>query len=191
MIPMLRKSIALSFFAAILSFASFAQGGYSVIQAGANAGFANSGYAGTFSGFAAHFIFGKNYDDRAYLGLGIGNEIFKGDYRPTGNDMADTKTMKYDYSLLPIFIDGRLPIANFGYRSNIGALANAGYAPALCARYDRGFLFKAGFYYLLETSGSANIMLSTAYGYQQLNKNFYQKNFQHQHLAIAVGVMFK
>lgn len=29
------------------------------------------------------------------------------------------------------------------------------------------------------------------YGYQQLTKNFYQKDFQHQHIALSVGIMLK
>lgn len=181
----------LFFILCFTAMATSAQSGYSIIQAGANVGMANKGYTGKFSGFAAHFIFGRNYDDRAYLGLGLGNEVFKGDYLSNELQGTDAKTMKYDYSLLPIFVDGRLPIKQFGFKSSIGLLANAGYAPKVGQRYDKGFLFKGGFYYLLDNPGYVDFFVSAAYGYQQLTKNTYGKDFNHQHLALSLGIMFK
>ena len=181
----------LLFILSITTLVTFAQSGYSIIQAGGNIGIANKGYTGSFGGFAAHFIFGRNYNEIAYLGLGLGNEIFKGDYLV--NDLAgkDVKMMKYDYSLMPIFFDGRLPIKQFGFKSSVGALANAGYAPKVGQRYDKGFLFKGGLYYLLDNPGYVDFFVSAVYGYQQLTKNTYGKNFNHQHLGLSVCIMFK
>lgn len=168
-----------------------AQRSYSIIQAGANLGFANEGYKGAFSGFAAHFIFGKNFDDRAYLGFGLGNEMFKGDYRTNDPHEPEQQTWKYDYNLFPLFVDGRLPFGLVGENGKIGALVNGGYAPAIGPQYDRGFLFKGGFFYLIESPKFTNFTVSLAYGYQQLTKNYFRKDFQHQHFALSVGLMFK
>ncbi|MGN0002806.1 MAG: hypothetical protein ACI35V_05165 [Sphingobacterium composti] len=166
---------------------------YTIIQGGGNLGFANEGYKGAFNGYSAHFIFGKNYNDRAYLGLGLGNERFKGTYEtndPHHDDFGDKK-YSYDQNLFPIFIDGRLPFGEFNASSKIGILANAGYAPKLSAQYDKGVLFKAGFFYLHERPAKTSWTVSAVYGYQQLTKNIYLKDFQHQHFNISVGLMIK
>lgn len=185
------------FFSAILlsTFAVHAQSSYySLIQAGANLGFANEGYDGAFSGFSASFIFGKNYNDRAYLGLGIGNDRLQGDYQT--NDPYHEKVgvvVKYDRQLFPIFVDGRLPIGEFNANSKIGLLANAGYAPSIAANYDKGFLFKGGFFYLHENPGKVDWTISAAYGYQELSGNILDvgKNFQHQQFNVTVGILLK
>ena len=186
------KQILLALAFAGYSFVLKAQSSmYTIIQGGANLGFANEGYKGAFNGYSAHFIFGKNYNDRAYLGLGIGNERFKGKYKTNDPHQENQDQYAYDQNLFPIFVDGRLPFGEFNERSKIGILANAGYAPKLSAQYDKGFLFKAGFFYLHETPGKTNWTVSAAYGYQQLTKNIFMKDFQHQHFNISVGLMFK
>ncbi len=172
----------------------YAQSYYTIIQGGANLGFANEGYKGSFNGYLAHFIFGKNYNDKAYLGLGLGNERFKGTY--TSNNPHDEKfgeERTYDQNLFPIFIDARLPMGEINEQSKIGILANAGYAPRLSAQYDNGILFKAGVFYLHERAGNRNWNISAAYGYQQLKKNILHagKDFQHQQFNLTVGLMLK
>jgi len=175
----------------LMGFRARAQVSYSVVQAGANVGFANPGYRGAFSGFAAHFIFGRNFDDRAYLGFGLGNEALRGDYRTADLDGPEQQLLRYDYSLFPLFLDGRLPFAWTGQNGRIGFVANAGYAPAIAAQYDRGLLFKGGLFYLNEKPNSVNFTVSAGYGYQQLTRNYFGKEFRHQHLALSVGLMFK
>lgn len=170
-----------------------AQSYYTIIQGGGNLGFANEGYKGSFSGYSAHFIFGKNFNERAYLGLGLGNERLKGDYQTNDPHALNQEKRNYDQNLFPIFIDGRLPFGEFNEVSKIGILANAGYAPSLSAQYDKGFLFKAGFFYLYESPSKLDWTVSAAYGYQQLTKNIINpgKDFQHQHFNISVGIMLK
>lgn len=169
-----------------------AQISYTVVQLGGNVGFRNTGYTGTFSGFAGHFIFGKNFDDKAYLGFGIGNEMLKGDYRNKNAVDSKDALLKYDYNLFPLFVDARLPVLSVGQNdSKIGLMANAGYAAAIATQYDKGFLLKTGLFYLQDNPSSVDFTFSIAHGYQQLSKNFYQKNFQHQQVAVAVGIIFK
>lgn len=179
----------------ISSFGAKAQSSfYTLIQGGANIGFANEGYTGAFSGYSASFVFGKNYNDRAYLGLGVGTEQLKGNYQT--NDPYHAKVgeiARYDRQLFPIFVDGRLPFGEFNANSKIGMFANAGYAPSIAAKYDKGFLFKGGFFYLHENPSNIDWTVSAAYGYQELagNRIDIGKKFQHQQFNISVGILLK
>lgn len=164
---------------------------YTIFQVGGQFGVANPGYNGAFNGYSVHFVFGRNFDDRGYLGLGFGNETFRGSYQVNDASIADQQRYDYDTYMLPFFIDGRLPLGYVGANGRIGILANAGYAPRISAIYDRGFLAKGGFFYLYETMRRTDYTISVSYGYQGLSKNFHSKNFQHQHVAISVGLMLK
>lgn len=179
----------------IASFTAKAQSSYyTLIQGGANIGLANEGYKGSFSGYSVNFVLGKNYNDRAYLGLGIGNERLKGNYQTKDPNHAKVNQVApYDRQLFPIFVDGRLPFAAFNTSSKIGLLANGGYAPSIGANYDKGFLFKGGFFYLHENLTSIDWTVSAAYGYQELagNRIDVGKNIQHQQLNITIGIIIK
>lgn len=166
---------------------------YTVMQVGGQFGFANEGYQGAFNGYAINFIFGRNFDERAFLGIGFGNETFRGSYQTNDPHDRDQTRRDYDTYMMPIFIDGRLPIGYFGHSSRIGVLVNGGYAPKIGPVYDRGFLFKGGFFYLYETPRRTNFTASASYGYQQLTHNMHNpaRDFQHQHFNISVGVMLK
>lgn len=184
----------LLFALSIHSNTSFAQRSfYSVIEGGAQLGFANEGYQGAFNGYAFHFVFGQNFAERGFLGLGFGNETFTGKYQTDDPHDANQTQYEYDTYLMPIFIDGRLPIGYFGQNSRVGLLANGGYAPKIGPVYDRGFLFRGGFFYLYETMGRTNYTASLSYGYQQLSRNNHNpnRNFEHQHISLSVGVILK
>lgn len=53
------------------------------------------------------------------------------------------------------------------------------------------FSLKEVFFYLWDNPRGVDFTASLMYGYQQLTKNFYQKDFQHQHIALSVGIMLK
>lgn len=187
----MKKLLLISFLVGSV-FTSYAQSMYTIIQGGGNLGFANEGYKGSFSGYSAHFIIGRNYNDKAYLGLGLGNERFKGDYQTNDPHDNNQREYTYDQNMFPIFVDGRLPFGEFTPTSKIGLLANVGYAPSLSAQYDKGFLFKGGFFYLQDNPGKMDWTISAAYGYQQLTKNVHaRKDFQHQHFNVTFGLVFK
>ena len=188
---MYMKKLLLLFLGFICCTALNAQSFYTLIQGGGNLGFANEGYKGAFNGYSLHFIFGKNFDDKAYLGVGLGNERLKGSYQTNDPHQDDQKKYNYDQNLFPIFIDGRLPFGEIGSSAKIGMLVNGGYAPRLSPQYDKGFLFKGGFFYLHETPGRTDWTISASYGYQQLTKNIFMKDFQHQHFNLSVGIMLK
>lgn len=176
----------------LATFGALAQNSYyTIFQVGGQFGVANSGYNGTFNGYSAHFIFGRNFDDRGYVGLGFGNETFRGSYQANDPSLADQNRYDYDTYMLPIFIDGRLPLGYVGASGRIGILGNAGYAPRISAIYDRGFLFKGGLFYIYETMRKTDFTISASYGYQGLSKNVYTRDFNHQHVAISLGLMIK
>lgn len=165
---------------------------YTIFQGGGTLGFANEGYKGAFNGYALNIIMGKNFNEKGYLGIGVGNERLKGSYQTNDPHEVDQARYNYDQNLFPLFVDGRLPIGIVGHSSRIGMLANAGYAPRLSAMYDKGFLFKAGFFYLHESPRMTDIIVSANYGYQQLTKNLHApKDFQHQHFNVSIGLMIK
>src|SRR5690606_9143353 len=187
------KIIITSFFLLVSSSLAFAQSNtYFIIQGGGNLGFANEGYKGAFNGYSAHFIFGKNYSDRAYLGLGLGNERLQGKYQTNDPHDADQTWRQYDQNLFPIFVDGRLPFGEFTSTSRIGLLANACYASGMSLIYYKGFLVKAGLFYLDERTGRTNWTFLSVYCYQQLTKNIHARNdFKHQHFIVSLGLMLK
>lgn len=190
----MKKLILLSLVCIVCIRAKAQSSYYTLMQGGANIGFANEGYKGTFSGYSASFIFGKNYNDRAYLGVGVGNERLKGSYKtvdPYSSKVDDIA--RYDRQLFPLFVDGRLPFGVINSSSTIGVLANIGYAPSIAANYDKGFLCRGGFFYLLENLGSVGWTLSAAYAYQELagNRIDIGRKFQHQQFNISVGVLLK
>lgn len=186
------KKHIISLFLLSMVYGAHAQSSYyTLFQVGGQFGVNNPGYNGTFNGYSVHFIFGRNFDERGYLGLGLGNETFRGSYQSTAQSSADQSRYDYDTYMLPIFVDGRLPLGYMGASGRFGLLANAGYAPRISAIYDRGFLFKGGVFYLYESLRRTDYTISASYGYQGLSKNFHGENFQHQHIAISVGLMIK
>lgn len=162
---------------------------YTQFQVGGQFGLRNPGYNGTFNGYAAHFIFGLNFNERAYVGLGAGNETFRGSYQSTDASVRNATRWEYDTYLMPLFIDARIPVSYLSNHSWIGILGNGGYAPRIGPVYDRGILFRGGLLYVYETMGRNNYTVSASYGYQELNRN--ANNFQHQHLSVSIGLMLK
>ncbi len=152
---------------------------YTLLQGGGNIGVKNPGFDGTFTGYSLHFIFGRNYNERAFLGIGLGNEVLQ-----EGN-------FKYDRNLFPIFIDARLPFAYIGDVSRVGALANAGYAVRLGGIYDKGAMGKLGLFYLYDNEKRTNFTISASYAYQQLNNLAFREKMNHQSLNLSVGIWLK
>lgn len=190
------KITLLLFILSLTTIAAHAQTSYyTLLQGGTNIGVANKGYKGTFSGYSASIVIGKNFNDRAYLGIGIGNERLKGSYDKEISHSSDGSIGKANYiqDLFPLFVDGRLPIASFSSMSKIGLLANGGYAPRIGARYDRGILFRGGLFYLHENISKFDWIVSAAYGYQELANNLIDigKHIQHQQFNISVGIVLK
>src|SRR5690606_29943632 len=115
----MKKLVLSLIFVAIGTFLFAQSKVYFLMQCGANLVFAYEGYKSAFNVYSGHFIVGKNFSDRAYLGLGLGNERFRGDYQTNDPHDKDQRKYKYDQNMLPIFIDGRLPFGEFTPNSRI------------------------------------------------------------------------
>src|SRR3546814_9841470 len=54
------------------------RGTYTLLQAGGIFGMATSADQPVMHGYQFQFAFGRNFYDRMYLGLGIGNDVYRG-----------------------------------------------------------------------------------------------------------------
>src|SRR3546814_11131314 len=105
------------------------RGTYTLLQAGGSFGMATSADQPVMHGYQFQFAFGRNFYDRMYLGLGIGNDVYRG--RGT---LADGSRSTRRVNTLPIFTDFRVPIAEVSALGRFGLLANAGYATSIARK---------------------------------------------------------
>lgn len=166
-------------------FAAHAQrrGTYTLLQAGGIFGMATSADQPVMHGYQFQFAFGRNFYDRMYLGLGIGNDVYRG--RAT---LADGTRSTRRINTLPIFADFRVPVADVSALGRFGLLANAGYAPSIGADYFRGFMGRAGVTYGHMLVGGSDLLFSTGYGFQQFDSRFSGNNFYQHSIFLTVGL---
>lgn len=167
------------------TFSSFAQrrDTYTVLQAGGTFGMATSGDQNAMHGYQVQFAFGRNFYDRMYLGLGIGNDVYRG--RAT---LSDGSRSTRRVNTLPIFADFRVPVAQVSALGRFGLLANAGYAPSIGADYFKGFLAKAGLTYGHMLVGGSDLLFSAGYGFQQFGSRFLDRSFHQHNIFLTVGL---
>src|SRR5690606_36554430 len=132
--------LALSLFAAITLHAQ-SHSNYSIVQAGALIGLENK-IGEAQSGYQFQFVFGKNYYDKTFLGLGIANEVYRAEPLPSNASGTSGKL-----NTLPIFVDFRQVLTSVNAFGNLGIMANAGYAPGLGVNYYKGAMAKGGLTY--------------------------------------------
>jgi len=157
---------------------------YTLLEAGGIVGLAGSGVRNPMSGYQFHFVFGRNFYDRAYLGLGIGSDVYRG--RTT---LADGRRSTSRVNTLPIFVDLRAPLAELGMLGRLGAMADAGYAPGIGGDYFRGILAKGGLTYGHFLADRSDLLFSVGYGFQRFDTRFADYPAFHQHsLFITVGL---
>lgn len=157
---------------------------YTLLEAGGILGLSHSGSQDAMNGYQFHFVFGRNFYNRAYLGLGIGNDVYRG--RSTMIDGTRTSTR---VNTLPIFADFRVPLLDISVLGGLGAMANAGYAPSIGGNYFKGFLAKGGLTYGHLLADGSDLLLSVGYGFQQFGSRFGGYAPFHQHnLFLTVGL---
>lgn len=160
------------------------RGTYTLLQAGGIFGLATTGDQSAMSGYQFQFAFGRNFYDRMYLGLGIGNDVYRG--RGT---LADGSRSTRRVNTLPIFADFRMPVAAVSPLGTLGVMANAGYAPSIGADYFKGFVAKAGITYGHMLVGGSDLLFSTGYGFQQFDSRFSGSNGFYQYsIFLTVGL---
>lgn len=156
---------------------------YTVLQAGGMFGLSTTGDQSAMHGYQFQFAFGRNFYDRMYLGLGIGNDVYRG--RST---LADGSRSTRRVNTLPIFADFRVPFARISPLGTLGGVVDAGYAPSIGADYFKGFMGKAGITYsqlLVEGSG---LQFSAGYGFQQFDFHSSGSGFTQHNVFITVGL---
>ena len=156
---------------------------YTVLQAGGIYGLAASGDPSPMHGYQFQFAFGRNFHDRMYLGLGIGNDVYRG--RAT---LADGSRSTRRVNTLPIFADFRVPLAGSSPLARFGALANAGYAPSIGADYFKGFVGRAGITYGHTLVAGSDLLFSAGYGFQQFGSRFSDSGFHQHSIFVTVGL---
>src|SRR3546814_15471492 len=116
--------IVLQLCCAYLSTRAQLRGTYTLLQAGGIFGMATSADQPVMHGYQFQFAFGRNFYDRMYLGLGIGNDVYRGP-----GTLADGSRSLRRVNTLPIFDDFRVPISAVSPLGRFGYLSNAGYSP--------------------------------------------------------------
>lgn len=159
------------------------RGTYTLLQAGGIFGLATTGDQSAMSGYQFQFAFGRNFYDRMYLGLGIGNDVYRG--RGT---LADGSRSTRRVNTLPIFADFRVPVAAVSPLGNFGVMVNAGYAPSIGADYFKGFVARAGITYGHMLVGGSDLLFSTGYGFQQFDSRFSGNSFYQHSIFLTVGL---
>ncbi|MFB2118639.1 hypothetical protein [Parapedobacter sp. 2B3] len=159
------------------------RGTYTLLQAGGIFGVATSADQSVMHGYQFQFAFGRNFYDRMYLGLGVGNDVYRGS-ATLGDGSRSTRRV----NTLPIYADFRVPVAEVSALGAFGVLANAGYAPSIGADFFRGFTARAGITYGHMLIGGSDLLFSTGYGFQQFDSRFAGNSFYQHSVFLTVGL---
>ncbi len=135
---------------------------------------------GLLPGYGVHLILGRNISHLFYTGVGIGNEVYRGK-TPQGHSSR--------LNLLPVYADFRRQIVPLPAGGHIGLMANAGYAPRIAANFSKGFLCSGGLTYGYPLSRQrSDLLLTAAYGLQQLDTRLANGAVVQQTLSLTVGL---
>ncbi|WP_257670233.1 hypothetical protein [Parapedobacter tibetensis] len=156
---------------------------YTLLQAGGIFGLSSSNDQSPMHGYQFQFAFGKNFYDNFYLGLGIGNDVYRGK-----TTIADGTRSIRRINTLPIFADFRVPLASLSPLWTFGAMANAGYAPSIGNDYFKGFLAKAGLTYAQLLAERSDLLFTVGYGFQQFDSRFSSNMFNQHNVFITIGL---
>ena len=181
------KRIAWSALMLILCFdhQSFAQGGkvYTVLEAGGMLGLnsQNNLDGQRLNGYKIHLIVGKNFDDHAFVGFGLGNEVYQAS--------KSTGPFKSRFSLLPFLADVRVPLRAHFLSGRLGVVGNAGYAPRVGNDLFKGALFHGGMNLIYPIGyNGPDVAFTLGYSYQQIVLPYEIKNLQQQSISLTIGL---
>ena len=160
------------------------RGTYTLLEAGGMLGLSHSEGGKAANGYQFHFVFGRNFYDKAYVGLGIGNDIYRGRSETIGGQRSSIRLNTF-----PVFADLRMPLVEVSMRGQLGTMLNGGYAPSIGGDYFKGFLAKGGITYAHLLTGGTDLLISAGYGFQQFKSRFDGYAPFHQHnLLLTVGL---
>jgi len=156
---------------------------YTVLQAGGLFGVAGDSDQPLMHGYQFQFVFGRNFYDRMFLGLGIGSDVYRG-----RSYMEEGRSGRRRGNTLPIFADFRVPFTSVGPLGVLGGVVDAGYAPSIGADYFKGFLGKAGLTYSHLLVEGSWLQFSAGYGFQQFNPRYAGHTFAQHNVFVTVGL---
>lgn len=156
---------------------------YTLLHAGGTFGLSSSSDQSPMHGYQFQFAFGRNFYDNAYVGLGIGNDVYRG--RTT---IANGTRSIRRVNTLPITVDFRAPLSNVKVLGTFGVMANAGYAPSIGNDYFKGFVAKGGFTYGHLLAESSDLLFTVGYGFQQFDSRFAGNAFYQHNIFVTVGL---
>ncbi len=156
---------------------------YTLLQAGGIFGLSTSDSQSPMHGYQFQFVFGRNFYDNFYVGLGIGNDVYRG--RTT---LADGSRSTRRVNTLPLTVDFRAPLSSVSALGTFGVMANAGYAPSIGNDYFKGFVAKTGFTYGHLLAEQSDLLFTVGYGFQQFDSRFSGNTFNQHNVFITVGL---
>lgn len=155
---------------------------YTVLQAGGIFG-VNSSEDKPMNGYQFQFVFGKHLYEKTFFGLGIGNDVYRGNTTlPNGGN----STLRMN--VLPIFADFRQAAFDVSILSKVGFVANAGYAPSLGSNYYQGFMGKVGMTYSLLLADNSDLQFTLGVGSQHFDSRYINKKSHQYHVFLTVGL---
>lgn len=156
---------------------------YTVLEAGGMLGLNQQSDLGgnRLNGYKFHLMIGKNFNDKFYLGFGLGNEVYKA-------KKSDTPFTSR-FSLLPFLADFRIPIDRNFLSGTLSLIANLGYAPRIGNDMFRGGLAQGGvnIAYPLTFNGP-DLSFTLGYGLQQIVLPYQANNLRQQSISLTVGI---
>lgn len=159
---------------------------YTAIQAGGLFGLHSTSDQSPMHGYQIQFSFGRNFHDRAYAGIGLSQDIYRGT-----SVMPDGKRSTRRTNALPIFGELRVPLSNIGMLGSLGSVVNLGYAPPMGADYFGGFVGRAGLSYGHMLADRSDLLFSVGYGFQQFDSRFSEATFSQHNAFISIGLFIR
>lgn len=159
------------------------RGTYTVLQAGGMFGLSTTSDQSPMHGYQFQFVFGRNFYERMFVGLGLGNDVYRG-----RSDLANGTRSTRRVNTLPIFVDFRVPFARTSPLGAFGGVIDAGYAPSIGADYFKGFMGKAGITYSHLLAEGSDLQFTVGYGFQQFNSRLSAPVFSQHNVLITVGL---
>lgn len=135
------------------------------------------------SGYQFQFMVGRNYFDRTFIGVGLGNNVYRG-----RAEIRPGETARRRLNTLPLFVDFRrhlVPVSPIGHLSLV---VNAGYAPSLGGDYYRGWNGRAGLAYSHMLLGGNDLQFTLSYGLQEFDSRYVQSRFHQHEVHLTVGL---
>lgn len=160
------------------------RGSYIVVEAGGMLGLNKQSALANdqaLNGYKFHLMIGRNFNDRFYFGLGLGNEVYRAS--------ASAGPFSSRFGILPFLADFRMPLHHNFLSGNWSVVANAGYAPRIGNDLFRGALAHGGISYGYPLSfNGPDVFLTLGYGWQQLVLPYQSNNLQQQSISLTLGV---